>query len=71
MSHFIHLPSAVTKEETVIKSPSADSKWLKAGIQRKQGQAKIWERDRCPPKDPLLLALEDGDDFKINIFLPV
>lgn len=70
MNHFIHLPSAVTEEETVIKSSNAGSKRQVAQSRRSKeaGTAKIWERDRCPPKDLLQFALEGGDDFKINIF---
>lgn len=65
MNHFTHLPSDATEEETVIKSPRAGNKQQVAENrhQKKAEAAKIQEGDRCPPQDPLLLALEDGNDF--------
>lgn len=65
MNHFIHLPSSVAEEKTVIKIPSAGSKWQVTQSRRSKeaGAAKTQERDRRPSKDTLLLALEDGDDF--------
>lgn len=72
MNHFTHLPSDATEEETVIKSPRAGNKQQVAENkqqvsenrhQKKAEAAKIQEGDRCPLQDPLLLALEDGNDF--------
>lgn len=60
MNQFIYLPSAPVLV--------ASGKQPIAGIQRKQGSQN--SEDKCPPKGPLLLTLEDGNDFPfIHFFL--
>lgn len=67
MSHFIIFPQLWLKSRLWQKAPVlvASSKWLRAGVWRKQEQSKF--RRGMPTKDLLLLALEDGGDFKINM----
>jgi len=62
---FINLPSIMTEDEIVIKSPSAGRK--QPAVQAFRGSRGSQNSgDRCPPKSPSLLALEHGDDFQTS-----